>query len=108
MAKGRWVAAGDSAMAFDPLSSVGILAAVSGGQRACDAVIQSFDQGPSAFDQYSEQNLAIWKQYWKELSEQYSIEVRWPEEDFWKRRHSAGRNSIPIVAGELSFVLGGS
>jgi hypothetical protein len=30
-------------MAFDPLSSIGILAPVSGGQRAADAVIRAFD-----------------------------------------------------------------
>ncbi len=93
----RWLAAGDAAMAFDPLSSIGILAAVSGGQRAADAVVRAFDGDDSAFEEYQHFNDEVWQHYTRELRGQYGYETRWAQQPFWHRRQrpavgtSAGR-----------------
>jgi hypothetical protein len=84
----RWVAAGDAAMAFDPLSSIGILSAVSGGQRAAEAILRQMVAGHAAIEEYAEFTKHVWQQYQRELIEQYSYELRWRDRLFWQRRLS--------------------
>lgn len=74
-----WLAAGDAAASFDPLSSQGILAAVLMGRSAADCV-----DDPAAHDaRYA----AIIERSLVEQRATYAAEGRWPDAPFWRRRH---------------------
>lgn len=76
-----WVATGDAAAAFDPLSSQGIVTALLMGRRAGLVAAGGFD--PAAYErEYAElvlEHLALRDAY-------YALETRWPDAPFWKRR----------------------
>jgi flavin-dependent dehydrogenase len=73
-----WVAAGDAAACFDPLSSQGILTAVLMGRAAADAI--------SDPDAYEARYRAIIDRFAAEQRATYQRERRWPDAPFWARR----------------------
>ena len=73
-----WLAAGDAAASFDPLSSQGILTAVLMGSEAARCV-----DDPSAF---TARYRAIVAHYEAEQRAIYQREERWPTAPFWTRR----------------------
>ena len=77
-----WLAAGDAAASFDPLSSQGILTAVLMGREAARHV----DDPPAYAARYDE----IVAAYERERRAMYRREERWPTAPFWARRHAAG------------------
>jgi flavin-dependent dehydrogenase len=85
-----WVAAGDAAVSFDPLSSQGILTALVMGQGAGHAVAAMLTRG-------DQQPLIRWGAEYARLLEAhlrlraayYSLERRWPTAPFWARRRDA-------------------
>lgn len=81
-----WVAAGDAAAAFDPLSSMGIGHAISSGIHAArvahDALCNSDDQTgwyQASTEQVVRDYLALRQRY-------YTFERRWHNNPFWVRR----------------------
>lgn len=82
-----WLAAGDAAMTFDPLSSQGIAAAVLMGARAGAAVADALPEGTAP-------DLALWAEDYRTLEAEtmdlrtyYArLERRWPDAPFWARR----------------------
>jgi flavin-dependent dehydrogenase len=82
-----WVAAGDAAVSFDPLSSQGILTALVMGQGAGQAVAAMLtrrDQNPlirwgAEYARLLEAHLRLQAAY-------YAVERRWPSAPFWARR----------------------
>ena len=74
-----WLAAGDAAASFDPLSSQGILTAVLMGSEAARCI-----DDPSSF---TARYRAIIAQYEAERRAIYERERRWPTAPFWIRRH---------------------
>lgn len=77
-----WLACGDAAMAFDPLSSQGLLNAIYTGMRAGEAIAGAL-QGASV-DAYGDRLEKIWENYCRHLQQMYALEQRWPEETFWQ------------------------
>lgn len=81
-----WVAVGDAALAFDPISSQGILNAlftgVAGARAAAGQLLG--DQRP--VDAYLLRLEEIWAAYRHNLRAHYRLEQRWPERPFWARR----------------------
>jgi flavin-dependent dehydrogenase len=55
-----WLACGDAALAFDPLSSQGILSALYGGMLASRTVLRELS-GIPATEQYEAKRTAIWQ-----------------------------------------------
>jgi len=84
-----WLAAGDAAAAYDPLSSQGILTALYSGLAAGRALLGALDGAASAIDVYSERMAMIYDTYLRRRATYYSGERRWPHEPFWQRRHAA-------------------
>jgi flavin-dependent dehydrogenase len=82
----RWLAAGDAASAYDPISSQGIYKALSNGLHA-GAVAADFLQGiaetPAA---YTSSIAASFEGYRKNRNYFYEAERRWSDAPFWKRR----------------------
>ncbi len=84
-----WIAAGDAAAAFDPLSSQGITTAISSGLAAGQAAaawLEGDDTAPLAFAERLRREYA---EYLAHRTLYYRMEQRWPESSFWKMRQGA-------------------
>jgi flavin-dependent dehydrogenase len=81
-----WLASGDAAMSFDPLSSQGIVKALESGWRAAISTIEYLQGSKGAMTAYSDWLNAEFTTYSKQYHHYYSQVQRWPEEAFWKRR----------------------
>lgn len=91
-----WMAIGDAAQAYDPLSSQGIEKALRTASHAGhlihyalsdtskDAVIP--DASHHHIQQYDLQQQTLWKAYLYNRNYYYSIQTRWPDQLFWARR----------------------
>jgi len=76
-----WLAAGDAAASFDPISSQGIMSAMQFGQRAAEAVLHGTAIAyAAAID-------ALYERYSAMRASVYAQERRWPDAPFWARRH---------------------
>lgn len=82
----RWLAIGDAALAFDPLSSKGISNALHTGLRGAHAIIECANGDTGALSRYADHLLDIHRVYRQQLIAFYGMEQRWPASDFWKRR----------------------
>jgi flavin-dependent dehydrogenase len=82
----RWVAIGDAALAFDPLSSQGILTALYGGLRAARAIGAELAGTPGSMASFSEELHHVHTAYRRNRRHIYAEEQRWAERDFWRRR----------------------
>lgn len=85
----RWLAVGDAACAFDPLSSTGLLSAVVSARRGAVAALRWLCRDRSAVEAYAESSAMAWRQYLRERDEQYAYESRWASHPFWVRRGHA-------------------
>ncbi len=91
-----WIAVGDAAAAFDPLSSQGIASAVSGGLRAAQAVAAYLGDeshgekgdGGRAMTAYADDIRREYAEYLAHREIYYGIERRWPAAEFWQARHA--------------------
>ena len=82
-----WLAVGDAALAFDPLSSQGLFNALYTGLAGADAVYRyGVEESLSAFDEYQRQIEGVRDAYVKNLLACYQLESRWTEMPFWRRR----------------------
>jgi flavin-dependent dehydrogenase len=90
----RWLAVGDAAAAYDPLSSYGISSALGAGFYAASAIVDSFAGDREALPAYRRIIEQAYAQYLILHQEYYSLEQRWPDKLFWKRRHEQG-GSVP-------------
>lgn len=80
-----WLAVGDAAAAFDPLSSQGIVTALEFGILAAETILAG---EPKALKQYSERLEQMFAAYLANRNFYYSQERRWPDSTFWLRRNS--------------------
>jgi flavin-dependent dehydrogenase len=100
-----WIAAGDAAASFDPLSSLGIgYAMLSGIQtaRAVDHRLAGDEELASAYAVDIERHVRAYRIQRREL---YRLEQRWADRPFWLRRHVACEH-IPSAAGALASAEG--
>jgi len=81
-----WLAAGDAAISFDPLSSQGILSAMSTGIRAAETLLQSRNGNSGAVQDYLSMLDQIDGAYLANRQRYYAMERRWADSTFWKRR----------------------
>jgi flavin-dependent dehydrogenase len=84
-----WLAAGDAALSLDPLSSLGILAAVDGGARAGAAAAAMAAGDPAPGLAYATHSGRQRDEYLAARSSVYATEARWPASPFWSRRRAA-------------------
>lgn len=81
-----WLAVGDAAYSFDPISSYGIMSALEGGYYAGHAIADTLSGSADAmiaYDVIISQAFAI---YLKLHGQQYAAERRWAGMPFWERR----------------------
>ncbi len=85
-AHGRWLAVGDAAAAYDPLSGQGVLRALETGQLAAAAVIAAQAGKTRALTDYADALTLTFRRYLRLRAEYYGAERRWPNSPFWQRR----------------------
>jgi flavin-dependent dehydrogenase len=78
-----WLAIGDAAMSFDPISSHGLLTALSTGLAA----------GETSLADYQAFADTTWRAYARTRHACYASEERWADAPFWRRRRAADSNS---------------
>ena len=84
-----WIATGDAAMAFDPLSSLGICTAVETGLHAAEAVRGRLSAKGRAFADYRGWIRRGFDNYLGQRLRVYARERRWRISPFWNRRQAA-------------------
>ena len=82
----RWLAAGDAAAAYDPLSSHGIGTAIATGSQAASAVAGCLTGDRTAVPKYAARVAAGFERYLPTWRAYYADESRWPDAPFWSRR----------------------
>jgi len=81
-----WLAAGDAALSFDPLSAQGVFAALYTGMRSAQAVCAALDGARDAPEQYAARLESVRAAYRHQQAHYYGLERRWPDRPFWRRR----------------------
>lgn len=95
-----WLAVGDAALSFDPLSSQGMLTALFTGMEAGNALDAHLSGDADAVNRYRLRLATIYEAYLRNLATYYSFEARWPGRAFWRRRHGgAARRGRPSPSG---------
>jgi flavin-dependent dehydrogenase len=75
-----WLAIGDAAAAWDPLSSYGLTAALATGIHAAEAILRGEMTG------YPQEVETMWQTYTSMRRDSYATEQRWRGSPFWERR----------------------
>ena len=78
-----WLAIGDAAMSFDPISGNGLLKAMQSALHGAEAIAAGIDGSLADFDAWNEH---IWRQFVRARRECYAAEIRWAGYPFWRRR----------------------
>lgn len=97
-----WLAVGDAASSFDPISSQGIHKALTDGLLAAEAIAAWLGHGDGrALDRYAELVAARFDGYLGDRAYLYALERRWPDAPFWSRRQgtSGGFSRADLAAG---------
>ena len=87
LATRRWLAAGDAAVCFDPLSSHGITTALWSGRaaaEAADGILAGDAEEPDAYDTSFRSGI---NKYLLDRQNMYALERRFEASPFWQRRH---------------------
>jgi flavin-dependent dehydrogenase len=85
----NWLAVGDAAYAYDPISSYGITSAIGGGFYAGNAIADHLSGRAEALPAYRHLQAQAYARYLEMQRHQYALERRWPDSAFWQRRHVA-------------------
>jgi flavin-dependent dehydrogenase len=83
-----WVAVGDTAAAFDPLSSQGVTWALESGLMAAAAIDRHLRGHRPALLRYARAVDSAFVHYLATRAHYYDSERRWPNSPFWRRRHT--------------------
>jgi flavin-dependent dehydrogenase len=82
----NWIAIGDAACTFDPLSSQGVMHALQSALAAAGAILQSGAERERALNNYRHSIERSFEKYLKAYADLYGQEGRWPAAEFWRRR----------------------
>lgn len=88
----NWLAVGDAAVAFDPLSGQGVYRALESGVRAARTIRRLFLGDRAALQSHASETIESFDRYLSMRDRFYEREKRWQEAPFWQRRSSAVRS----------------
>lgn len=86
-----WLAVGDAASTFDPLSSLGIFKALRSGILGSYAILNFLDGDERGLAAYESTAAVEYDAYLAKRTQLYDEERRWPESEFWRRRQTSAR-----------------
>jgi flavin-dependent dehydrogenase len=84
-----WMAIGDAALAFDPLSGQGVFKSIETGTRCGSAIARYFDGELNALAEYETWVAETYRSYLAMRAQYYGSVERWLGSRFWKRRISS-------------------
>jgi flavin-dependent dehydrogenase len=90
----NWLAVGDAAMAWDPLSGQGVRKALESGLLAAQAIAES-RRHPAALENYATWVVDSFHHFQALHARHYGAERRWPDSVFWNRRRDARKGAGP-------------
>jgi 2-polyprenyl-6-methoxyphenol hydroxylase-like FAD-dependent oxidoreductase len=94
-----WLAAGDAASSFDPISAQGIHKALADALHAADAIAQWLGRGDAvALDNYVAGIASRFDAYLQVRAYLYGLERRWLEAPFWARRQMPAQSPTTAMA----------
>lgn len=82
----NWLAVGDAACGYDPLSAMGLCKALQSGIQAAEAIMQQDSNQPAAFAEYAVQVKTAFHEFCTGKMTMYSNEQRWTNSPFWQNR----------------------
>ena len=84
----RWLAVGDAASSYDPITAQGLYKALSDGEAAGEAIAEFFDSGggTAALWAYQDALFGRFTDYLRLWEYLYSREQRWSQAGFWRDR----------------------
>jgi flavin-dependent dehydrogenase len=91
----RWIAVGDAASVWDPLSSAGILKALRTGKLGAFAILDLVCGKADGMAKYRNCVEADYAHYQPHRQQVYRLEQRWRQSPFWRRR--AESDAAPAV-----------
>jgi flavin-dependent dehydrogenase len=80
-----WLAVGDAAQSFDPISGQGIFAALLSGKRAAQALVDDWPQTGTSVREYGVWLEFLWGRFLSDRRGYYEAERRWRNHPFWRR-----------------------
>lgn len=83
----NWIACGDAAASYDPLSSHGIATALASGRDAAEALQALLCGDPEPRARYEDRVRRSFEYYLQMRTEYYTQETRWRDRPFWQRRN---------------------
>jgi flavin-dependent dehydrogenase len=83
-----WLAVGDAACAYDPLSGQGVCQALHSGLAAAQAITTFWQGDKEALLAYAARLAKQFQQYLLTRRDYYALERRWPRSIFWQRRQN--------------------
>jgi flavin-dependent dehydrogenase len=89
-----WIAAGEAAAGFDPLSSMGIGYALLSGIESARAVHRLLTTDSGHVSHHAASVARHYASYRSRQLQYYAMERRWPDSPFWARRHSASSQDL--------------
>jgi len=87
-----WMAVGDAAQAYDPLSSQGISKALTSATMAGQLIHYALE-GLHSFKRYTNEQEQLWRAYWQQHNFYYDSQSRWSDQPFWSRRRQHASES---------------
>lgn len=84
----NWLAVGDAARSYDPLSGLGLWSALSMASESIPVITDLLEGGGGHALNYEDANREALAQYKTAHRTYYGLERRWPKSEFWRRRLS--------------------
>jgi len=97
-----WLAVGEAAVAYDPLSARGVVRAMQSGMEAATAIDSFLAGDRTALAVFAREQKDHFRRYLVERRQTYREEQRWPASPFWSRRHSVLSSTASGAAGRKS------
>lgn len=85
-----WLAVGDAAFSYDPISSQGIEKGLKQGLEAVPAILDGLQGGSGELERFVADGKSQFRAYLMTRERFYSQVRRWPGSEFWNRRLSSG------------------
>lgn len=89
----NWIATGDAALAFDPLSGQGVLKSIETGTRCAAAIAGYFAGDQVALTAYDSWVQETYQGYLDVRQQFYGAVQQWPNSEFWRRRRTPSKFS---------------
>ncbi len=90
----NWLAVGDAAYSYDPISSYGITAALSSGFYGGHALASQLQGEPDALTAYRYAMEQAFNLFLHRCASHYLSEQRWPRSPYWQEQHAWGREVL--------------